>query len=112
MPKKIDKAENGQRNNNVAEDLGPNEVSADRKNLFQGYRFGFLNRFSNVMLSHLQAEKICDHRADDKGCHNDHGSFIIGMQGQHCFHNAQALITLVQNEKCIPIRSWLMRISG
>lgn len=41
MPDKIEEAKNGQRDNNVAKDLGPDEVSAHGKYLFQmGYKLG------------------------------------------------------------------------
>ena len=88
MPKKIEEAEDGQRDNNVAKDLGPHEISAHGKYLFQRGIGLVLKNFSNVMLSQLQAEKICDQRADSKGSHNDHGSLIVRMHGQQGFHNA------------------------
>jgi hypothetical protein len=83
MPNKIEEAKNGQRDNNVAKDLGPDEISAHGEYLFQmGYKFRFSKNFPNVMLSHLQAEKICDQRTNDEGSHNDNGSFIVGVNGQ------------------------------
>lgn len=36
MPKKVDEAKKGQRDNNVAKDLGPDEISAHGEYLFQG----------------------------------------------------------------------------